>query len=107
MKAIRYEFNLRKSSLITMFIITLLFFTFFFVTKTVFASNSKIDSDKMVTSITIEKDDTLWSIASDYITNECGSMNHYIEEIKDCNGLTSDTIHEGQHLIIPYYEVSR
>lgn len=62
-----------------------------------------IEREKLVTSIRIEKGDSLWSIASRYITEENKDINAYIEEIKCSNGLTSDTIHEGRYLIIPYY----
>ncbi|MDF2869337.1 MAG: hypothetical protein K0R05_912 [Anaerocolumna sp.] len=60
-------------------------------------------SSKHITSIQIEKGDTLWSIASQYITDDYKDMNEYIKEIKQTNGLSSDTIHEGRFLVIPYY----
>ncbi len=59
--------------------------------------------EKSVTSVKIEKGDSLWSIASQYFTEECGNMNSYIEEIMYSNGLTSDVIHEGNYIIVPYY----
>ena len=31
------------------------------------------------------------------------NMNEYIEEIKDSNGMVSDTIHTGNFIIVPYY----
>lgn len=58
---------------------------------------------KQVISMEIQKGDTLWSIAREYITDEYDSMNEYIREIKASNGLVSDTIHAGAYLIIPYY----
>lgn len=58
---------------------------------------------KQVVSMKIQKGDTLWSIAKEYITAEYDDMNEYIREIKTSNGLVSDTIHEGAYLIIPYY----
>lgn len=66
-----------------------------------------LEREKTVTSIKIEKGDSLWSIASQYITDEYKDMNVYIEEIKFSNGLTSDTIHEGRYIIVPYYTVKR
>ncbi|WOO37001.1 LysM peptidoglycan-binding domain-containing protein [Anaerocolumna sp. AGMB13020] len=60
-------------------------------------------STKHIISIQIEKGDTLWSIASQYITDDYSDMNEYIKEIKKTNGLTTDTIHEGKYLVIPYY----
>lgn len=58
---------------------------------------------KQVVSMKIQKGDTLWSIAKEYITQEYDDMNEYIREIKSSNGLVSDTIHEGAYLIVPYY----
>ena len=60
---------------------------------------------KMVTCITVEYGDTLWNIAEDYFTSECGDMNSYIQEIKNCNQLFDDTICAGEKLIVPYYIV--
>lgn len=59
---------------------------------------------KTATSILIKEGDSLWSIAGRYITDEYSDRNEYIKEIKECNGLTSDIIHEDQYIIIPYYE---
>lgn len=87
--------------LVLLFVI--IFFTFFFVTKTVVASGSKINGPKLVTSIKVEEGDSLWSIATEYRTEEYTNIATYIDEIKRSNGLESDTIHEGQYLIIPYY----
>ncbi|MGB8453863.1 MAG: LysM peptidoglycan-binding domain-containing protein [Anaerocolumna sp.] len=63
--------------------------------------------EKLVTSVKIEKGDSLWSIASQYITEEYTDMNSYIDEIMNSNGLTSDVIHEGNYIIVPYYTVKR
>lgn len=54
-------------------------------------------------SIPITSKDTLWSIASENYTEEYGSIKNYIEEIKRCNSLTSDTINAGSSLIVPVY----
>lgn len=77
-------------------------FSIVFVTKTVTAKQNGFRI-KRVASIEIQKGDTLWSIASDYITDEYEDVNEYIEEIKFSNGLTSDTIHAGNYIIVPYY----
>ncbi len=60
-------------------------------------------SRKLVTSVRIEKGDTLWSIADRYITEDYEDINTYIKEIKKTNRLTSDTIYEGCYIIVPYY----
>ena len=56
---------------------------------------------KYYKSITIEQGDTLWNLAKEYA---CDNVHDYIKEIKSLNGLTSETIHEGQHLVITYYD---
>lgn len=61
------------------------------------------NSGKEIVSVQINKGDTLWSIAGRYITEEYKDMNDYIKEIKKTNGLTSDTIHEGGYIVVPYY----
>ncbi len=74
-----------------------------FITKTVTASRSN-ERIKLVTSIEIQKGDTLWEIASAYMSEEYDDLNDYIYEIKRSNGMTSDDIHTGNFLILPYYE---
>jgi cell division protein YceG involved in septum cleavage len=103
MKILSFVNEMRKRAALLLLLILVILFTFFFLTNTVFASNSRVDSVKLVTSITIEKGDTLWSIATEYVTEEYSSINQYVEEIKSSNGLVSETIHAGEHLIIPYY----
>lgn len=73
------------------------------ITEKTVASASTTKDEKYVMSIRIEKGDTLWGIAKENITSHYESIDEYIEEIMICNSLTSDTIHEGQFLIIPYY----
>lgn len=58
---------------------------------------------KYYTSISIQAGDTLWSIAEQYRTAECGDITDYIEEICSLNHITDDDIHAGQYLTIPYY----
>ena len=55
------------------------------------------------TSVTVRSGDTLWSIADEYHTVECGDMQTYIMEIQRLNHLGTDEIHAGSSLVIPYY----
>ena len=69
---------------------------------------AQTDSDsehyvKGYTCITINSEDTLWAIASNYADEHYSSIYEYIREVKDLNGLTSDKIHSGSKLIIPIY----
>ena len=47
---------------------------------------------KYYTSIQIESGDTLWSIASEYMTDEYIDINDYIEEICTINHISKDEI---------------
>ena len=61
-------------------------------------------SQKQYTSIEVQSGDTLWSIASDYITDDYSDMNEYIEEVRNINKILGDDIRAGQYITVPYYE---
>lgn len=61
------------------------------------------DKEKFYTSIEIQPGDSLWSIASDYMSEEYASIQEYIEDVKALNGMGTDEIHAGKFIIIPYY----
>lgn len=96
------KLNLIKVLLVVLFISTLGLLGFYFNSFNVSADNP-ITRKKQVTSLRIEKGDTLWSIAQEYRTEEYDDIYEYIDEIKASNGLYTDTIHEGKYIIIPYY----
>lgn len=54
-------------------------------------------------SVSVQPKDTLWSIAKKYYTEEYGSVNDYVKEIKRCNSLTNDYIRSGSFIIVPIY----
>lgn len=62
-----------------------------------------LENHKYYTSIEIESGDTLWSIAEQFRTAEYISVQDYIKEVKEINGLSGDSITSGCYLIIPYY----
>lgn len=79
------------------------------ITMSGFRSNAKgnsIDgSCKYYKCITVSTDDTLWSIAEKYMDGQhYDCIGDYIEEVKRMNNLTTDMIHYGEYLIIPYYD---
>lgn len=76
--------------------------TFLFGAIRTQAAPSEI-SCKYYTSIEVQSGDTLWSIASDHITEEYSDMNAYIDEVCSINKISQDEIHAGQYLTIPYY----
>lgn len=59
---------------------------------------------KYYKSIVIEKGDTLWDIAKEYKTEAYESTKEYVQELIQLNGLSSDLIHEGQSLVVIYYD---
>ena len=63
------------------------------------------DVYKYYTSICIEKGDTLWSIANQYMTEEYDGIEEYIYEVRRLNLLCGDGIHAGKYLMIPRYAV--
>ena len=104
---IRRQREMKKNFLILMMTVCLV------VTGSIsvsgFRASAKDDSAdvsyKYYKSITVNNHDTLWSIAEEYMDEEhYDSITEYIEEVKRMNSLTSDTIHYGEHLIIPYYD---
>ena len=73
-----------------------------------FLSKAKDDSErtsyKYYKSITVSNEDTLWSIAQEYMDKEhYHSADEYIKEVKQMNHLKNDTITYGCHIVIPYY----
>jgi nucleoid-associated protein YgaU len=97
-------FFIRNKTMILAFLLLLcsVILSFFLICTSVTAEKST-DRIKTVTSVKIEKGQSLWDIARKYMTDEYKDMNSYIKEIKESNGLISDTIHEGQYIIVPYY----
>lgn len=60
---------------------------------------------KYYTQIEIQKGDSLWSLAGEYMEHgPYESRKDYMEEVAEINQLSSTTIYEGQALIVPYYE---
>ncbi len=66
-------------------------------------SRAKSNTQKRFECIEIEAEDTLWTIAEEYMTSEYDSIEDYINEVKNINNLTGDKIIDGGSLIIPYY----
>lgn len=61
------------------------------------------ESYKYYTSVVIEQGDTLWGIASEYVTPEYSGVEEYIREVRALNHMEGDCIRAGQYLLVPYY----
>ena len=60
--------------------------------------------EKYYTSVMVESGDTLWTLADKYGSVEYRDYNAYINEVKEMNHISSDDIHAGSYLVLPYYE---
>lgn len=60
---------------------------------------------KCYTSVVIEGNDTLWSLAQEYAGSNYKTVEDYISEVMQINHLDSDEITAGNYLILPYYRV--
>ncbi|MCI9006733.1 MAG: LysM peptidoglycan-binding domain-containing protein [Lachnospiraceae bacterium] len=59
---------------------------------------------KYYTSIEIQKGDTLWEIAKEYInTDHYKDLMAYMNEVMKINHMTTDRLTAGKKIIIPYY----
>ena len=56
--------------------------------------------EKTYESILIENQETLWGLAENYAAELNMGKAEYVKELKSINGLTSDKIIRGTHLII-------
>ncbi len=63
------------------------------LTKATTSDDAETVYYKYYTQIEIQKGDSLWSLAGEYM-----------EEVAELNQLSSTTIFEGQSLIVPYYD---
>ena len=66
------------------------------------ANENRSSSERLYSSIMINDGDTLWSIAEEYKPADV-SVKDYIKSLKSINGIASDNIQSGNHLIIYYY----
>lgn len=71
--------------------------------KTISSASTESMGEKCFLSVEIQPGDSLWSIASNYYTEQWNSIEDYIEEIKEFNGIYREDIRFGDYLMIPYY----
>ena len=93
-----------KKTVIKLCIITFLVVTAFGLLKYAKVQADTPDNRMYVcTSVKVEENDTLWSIAEKYYSFEYDDVAAYVDEIKKANNLKCDTILEGNFIIVPYY----
>jgi len=92
-----------KLAVITIFMIFLFLFVLFVLPERTAAASNAEGKTYTITSVQIEKGDSLWSLASFYFTDEFSSVEEYITEIKRMNGLSSDVLYAGNYILIPQF----
>ncbi len=66
--------------------------------------SGQTEKTKTVTSVCIQRGDSLWSLAKEYYSDECGDFRDYLSEIRRTNNLPNDEITAGNYLLIPFYK---
>ena len=96
-----------KLFVVKLFVIIAAIFIFTFLIKSiknnVLVASAQSQRELYYTSVSIEEDDTLWSIATEYYSDEYKSVSEYVNEIKELNDLGSDKITSGFNILVPYY----
>ena len=64
------------------------------------ARSTAADRPRLYKSIEISAGDTLWEIAERYAPDFDMNVRDYLSELKQVNGITSDRIIAGRHLIV-------
>lgn len=101
--------KVKKQKLISGLLILIITLMFNIIVNSNFARaeddsvNGESDSSKCYKSVMLEYGDTLWGIAAEYKDIYYESAQDYIDEVMLINHLTTDQIHAGQYLTIPYY----
>ena len=93
------------SKLIIIALVTAVFSIFGVITVNMISSNAKAANNSILSyrSVAVMANDTLWSIAKENYTEDCGSFEDYLEDIMRCNSLSSDQINSGCSLLVPIY----
>lgn len=58
---------------------------------------------KYFTSIYVDRDDNLWDIAKEYMTEEYPDIREYVSEVMTINHLADEQLQYGDWITVPYY----
>ena len=86
---------------------TVLLFVSIIMGRTMFTSMAKEEGSRNTPyykSVRIQEGDSLWGIARQYREGSSMSMEEYVNQLRQMNGLKRDTIHTGQYLTVVYFE---
>lgn len=92
-----------KLAAIVLVMVALFLLVLFVLPERTAAAGDSAGVTYSISSIKIEEGDSLWSLATEYYTEEFSSIPNYMEEIKRMNGLSSDMLYAGNYILIPQY----
>lgn len=58
---------------------------------------------KYFTSVYVDRDDNLWDIAKEYMTEEYRDIREYVSEVMTINHLADEQLQYGERITVPYY----
>ncbi|MCR5665779.1 MAG: LysM peptidoglycan-binding domain-containing protein [Eubacterium sp.] len=93
-----------KFIFLTLILIGILLIGFRAVSVTAGHTEEFNSEEKYYTSIVISSNDTLWTIADEYMGNHYDRASDFISEVVEINSLQDETIHAGESLVIPYFK---
>jgi len=100
---IPYEFFIKLTGLV-LFMLALFFIVLFVLPERTAAAGDTTGGRYQISSVLIEEGDSLWSLASEYYTDEYSSVSEYLTEITRINNISSsDTLYAGNYILIPHY----
>ncbi len=92
-----------KLTVLILFMVALFLVVLFVLPERSASAGNETGGTYTITSVQIKEGDSLWSLASEYYTEEFTSVATYITEIKRMNGLSSDTLYVDSYILIPQY----
>ncbi len=98
-----FHFALSRLVVITLFMVALFLIVLFVLPERSAAAGNSTGGTYTITSVQIKEGDSLWSLASQYYTEEYSSLTEYITEIKRMNGLSSDVLFAGNYILLPHF----
>ena len=100
---IPFEF-IGKLAALVLFMVALFLIVLFVLPERTAAAGNSTGGQYQISSVLIEEGDSLWSLASEYYTEEFVSVSDYLTEITRMNGISStDTLYAGNYILIPQY----
>lgn len=100
----RRELRKHILTLVLTFVLVITCSMMFFTVKTKAQNHDEAVYYKYYKSITVSRGDSLWTYVAEYADeDQYDSYQNYIDEVLQINGLSSESITAGQHLVVPYY----